>query len=44
MTSELHKSSNEKLVFNPEADNHEVILSSQNHGTKQRAMDGIDAV
>lgn len=41
---ELHKSSDEKFVFNLKADNHEIILTSQTYSTKQHAMDGIESV
>jgi uncharacterized protein YegP (UPF0339 family) len=41
---ELHKSSNEKFVFNLKADNNEIILTSQIYSTKQHALDGIESV
>ncbi|MEO8006341.1 MAG: YegP family protein [Betaproteobacteria bacterium] len=41
---EIHKSTNEKFVFNLKAANNEVILTSQTYSTKQHALDGIEAV
>jgi uncharacterized protein YegP (UPF0339 family) len=41
---ELHKSTDEKFVFNLKADNNEIILTSQTYTTKQHAMDGIESV
>jgi uncharacterized protein YegP (UPF0339 family) len=41
---ELHKSSDEKFVFNLKADNNEIILTSQTYTTKQHALDGIESV
>ena len=40
----LHKSTDEKFVFNLKADNNEIILTSQTYTTKQHALDGIDSV
>jgi uncharacterized protein len=41
---ELHKSSDEKFVFNLKADNNEIILTSQTYSTKRHALDGIESV
>lgn len=41
---ELHKSTDEKFVFNLKADNNEIILTSQSYSTKQHALDGIESV
>lgn len=41
---ELHKSSDEKFVFNLKADNNEIILTSQTYTTRQHALDGIESV
>ena len=41
---ELHKSSDEKFVFNLKADNDEIILTSQTDTTKQHALEGIGSV
>jgi uncharacterized protein YegP (UPF0339 family) len=41
---ELHKSTNERFVFNLKADNDEVILTSLPYSTKQHALDGIESV
>ena len=41
---ELHKSTDEKFVFNLKADNNEIILTSQTYTTKQHALDGIESV
>jgi len=41
---ELHKSTDEKFVFNLTADNNEIILTSQTYTTKQHALDGIESV
>ena len=41
---ELHKSGDQRFVFNLKADNHEIILTSQTYSTKQHAMDGIESV
>jgi uncharacterized protein YegP (UPF0339 family) len=41
---ELHKSTDEKFVFNLKADNNEIILTSQTYSTKQHALDGMESV
>jgi hypothetical protein len=41
---ELHKSSDDKFVFNLKADNNEIILTSQTYTTKQHAQNGIESV
>jgi uncharacterized protein YegP (UPF0339 family) len=41
---ELHKSTDEKFVFNLKADNNEIILTSQTYTTKRHALDGIESV
>lgn len=41
---ELHKSKDEKFMFNLKADNNEIILTSQMYTTKQHALDGIESV
>jgi uncharacterized protein YegP (UPF0339 family) len=41
---EIHKSSDDKFVFNLKADNNEIILTSQTYTTKQHALDGIESV
>lgn len=41
---ELHKSSDEKFVFNLKADNNQIVLTSQTYTTKQHALDGIESV
>jgi uncharacterized protein YegP (UPF0339 family) len=41
---ELHKSSDDKFVFNLKADNNEIILTSQTYTTKQHALDGMESV
>ncbi|MEO5763191.1 MAG: YegP family protein, partial [Vicinamibacteria bacterium] len=41
---ELHKSADEKFVFNLKAANNEIILTGQTYTTKQHALDGIESV
>jgi uncharacterized protein YegP (UPF0339 family) len=41
---EIHKSSDEKFVFNLKADNNEIILTGQTYSSKQHALDGIESV
>ncbi len=41
---ELHKSSDQKFVFNLKADNNQIILTSQTYTTRQHALDGIESV
>jgi uncharacterized protein YegP (UPF0339 family) len=41
---ELHKSTDDKFVFNLKAGNNEIILTSQTYSTKQHALDGIESV
>ena len=41
---ELHKSADEKFVFNLKAANNEIILTGQTYSTKQHALDGIESV
>ena len=41
---ELHKSTDQKFVFNLKADNNEIILTSQTYTTKPRVLDGIESV
>ena len=41
---ELHKSTDEKFVFNLKAANNEIILTGQTYSTKQHALDGIQSV
>jgi uncharacterized protein YegP (UPF0339 family) len=41
---EIHKSSDDKFVFNLKADNNEIILTSQTYSSKQHALDGIESV
>jgi uncharacterized protein len=41
---ELHKSTDEKFVFNLKAANNEIILTGQTYTTKQHALDGIQSV
>jgi hypothetical protein len=41
---ELHKSSDDKFVFNLKAENNEIILTSQKYSTKQHALDGMESV
>ena len=41
---EIHKSTNDKFVFNLKADNNEVILTSQTYSSKQHALDGVESV
>ncbi len=41
---ELHKSADQKFVFNLKAANNEIILTGQTYSTKQHALDGIQSV
>lgn len=41
---ELHKSTDDRFVFNLKADNNEIILTSQTYSSKQHALDGIESV
>jgi uncharacterized protein len=41
---EIHKSSDQRFMFNLKADNNEIILTSQMYTTKQHALDGIESV
>ena len=41
---ELHKSTDDKFVFNLKAANNEIILTGQTYSTKQHALDGIESV
>ncbi|MEO8359222.1 MAG: YegP family protein [Vicinamibacteria bacterium] len=41
---ELHKSADDKFVFNLKAANNEIILTGQTYTTKQHALDGIQSV
>ncbi|MEO8204288.1 MAG: YegP family protein [Betaproteobacteria bacterium] len=41
---EVHKSKDDKFVFNLKAANNEVILTGQTYSSKQHALDGIESV